>query len=61
MTVDHRSRLHVDEVALDAAAAIDGYLPDRIRTHGELAGRGLAVKGLPTLGFVVGGRSTTLA
>lgn len=61
MSVDHRCRRHVDEVALDAAAALDDVIPAAIAEYGTLAGRGLAYKQLPPLGFVVDGRAATLA
>lgn len=60
MSVDHRCRLHTDEVALDADAALDDYIPASIADHGSLAARGVRYKQLPPLGFDLGERAATL-
>lgn len=60
MSVDHRSRRHVDTVALSAEEAFARFLPDALALHGSLAARGVAVKRLPDLGLQVGGRAVTL-
>ena len=60
MTVDHRCRLHVDEVALDADQALDEMVPALLADHGPLAARGVRFKKLPALGLRVGDRAVTL-
>ena len=60
MSVDHRCRLHVDEVALSADAALDEAIPAGLALHGALAGRGVTYTRLPPLGFDVGERQATL-
>ena len=60
MTVDHRCRLHVDEVALDADQALDEMVPALLADHGPLAARGVRFKRLPALGLRVGDRAVTL-
>ena len=60
MSVDHRCRLHVDEVALDTEAALDASIPDALADHGELAARGVVATQIPPLGFDLGHRQATL-
>ena len=60
MTVDHRCRLHVDGVALDADQALDEMVPALLADHGSLAARGVRFKKLPALGLRVGDRAVTL-
>ena len=60
MTVDHRCRLHVDEIALDADQALDEMVPALLADHGPLAARGVQFKKLPALGLRVGDRAVTL-
>ena len=60
MTVDHRCRLHVEEVALDADQALDEMVPALLADHGPLAARGVRFKKLPALGLRVGDRAVTL-
>ncbi|MEM1335950.1 MAG: hypothetical protein AAGG08_21080, partial [Actinomycetota bacterium] len=45
---------------MSAADALDGHLPELLRAHGDVAGRGLRHKALPALGLVVDGRAATL-
>ena len=49
MTVDHRCRLHVDQIALDADQALDEMVPALLADHGPLAARGVRFKKLPAL------------
>ncbi len=60
MTVDTRTRLLKDIRALARDEVFDSLLPDAIAVHGDLAGRGVAYKQLPSVGFEVDGRGVTL-
>jgi hypothetical protein len=60
MSIDARTRLHKDVRALARDEVFDALLPDAIAVHGDLAGRGVAYKELPPVGFDVDGRSITL-
>lgn len=60
MTVDTRTRLLKDIRALSRDEIFDAMLPDAIAVHGDLAGRGVAYKQLPSIGFDVDGRGITL-
>jgi hypothetical protein len=57
MSIDARTRLHKDVRALARDEVFDALLPDAIAVHGDLAGRGVAYKELPPVGFDVDGRS----
>lgn len=60
MSIDTRTRLHKDVRALERDEVFDALLPDAIAVHGDLAGRGVAYKELPSVGFAVDDRSVTL-
>jgi len=60
MSIDVRTR-HVRDIrALEPDEVFDTLLPDAIAVHGDLAGRGVAYKELPAVGFDVAGRGVTL-
>ena len=52
MTVDHRCRLHVDELALDADQALGEMVPALLADHGSLAAEACGSK-LPAVGLRV--------
>jgi hypothetical protein len=60
MSIDTRTRLHKDVRTLERDEVFDSVLPGAIAVHGDLAGRGVAYKELPPVGFDVDGRSLTL-
>lgn len=60
MTIDQRTRLQKDVRDLERDEAFDEVIADAVRVHGDLAGRGVAYKELPPLGFEVDGRGITL-
>ena len=60
MSIDVRTRLVRDIRALEPDEVFDTLLPDAIAVHGDLAGRGVAYKELPAVGFDVAGRGVTL-
>ena len=60
MTIDRRTRLYKDIRAIPRDEVLDALLPDCIENHGELAGRGLADRDLPSLALEDAGRSVTL-
>ena len=60
MSIDARTRLNRDVRALERDEVFDSLLPDALAMHGDLAGRGVAYKQLPSLGFRVGGRGVSL-
>ncbi len=55
MSIDTRTRLHKHVRSLTRDEIFDTVFPDAIAVHGDLAGRGLAYKQLPPLGFEVDG------
>lgn len=61
MSTDVRTRLHKNVHHLGRDEVFDALLPGAANVHGELASRGLRVKGLPPLGLSVDGRSVTLS
>ncbi len=61
MSVDHRTRLEKDIRNLECDEVFDELLQEALGTFGDLAGRGVAYKELPALGFSVDGRHATLA
>ena len=60
MSIDTRTRLNKDVRPIELDEVLDSLLPDAIAAHGELAGRGVAYKELPSLGLDVDGRCVTL-
>lgn len=60
MSVDHRTRRHVDAVELDVATTFGEYIPLAIDVHGALAARGVRYKRLSPLGFDLGDRQATV-
>ena len=60
MSIDTRTRLNKDVRTIELDEVFDSLLPDAIAAHGELAGRGVAYKELPSLGLDVDGRCVTL-
>ena len=61
MSVDDRTRYAKDVRSLERDEMLDGFLPDALAVHGDLAGRGCSYLDLPALGFDVDGRAVTLA
>ncbi|HUA95169.1 MAG TPA: phytanoyl-CoA dioxygenase family protein [Acidimicrobiales bacterium] len=61
MSIDARSRQERDVVRLDRDDLFDRSLPGAVERHGDLAARGCAYLGLPSLGLEVGGRAVTIA
>ena len=60
MSVDVRSRQVKSLRDLPRDEMLDSVLPQAVRAHGDLAGRGADYKQLPALGFDVDGRAVTL-
>lgn len=60
MSIDCRSRRHVERRPLSRDEVFDELLPEAIERHGVLAARGLLYKGLPSLSLRVDGRAITL-
>ncbi len=60
MSIDTRTRLQRNIRDLELEEVFDSVLPDAIAAHGDLAGRGVAYKELPTVGLHVDGRSVAL-
>jgi hypothetical protein len=61
MSIDHRTRLYRDFHPISRDEIFDSLLPDAVERNGELAGRGLRYKQLPSLALEVDGRAVTLA
>jgi ectoine hydroxylase-related dioxygenase (phytanoyl-CoA dioxygenase family) len=61
MGVDIRTRRHADVRDLAMAEVFDDLLPEAARLHGDLAARGLEVRGLPPMTLRTEGRAVTLA
>lgn len=60
MSIDVRTRLEKDIRWLERDEVLDAVLPAALERHGDLAGRGVAYKGLPALGLDVDGHGVTL-
>lgn len=60
MSIDCRTRRHLERRELERDEVFDALIPEAIDRHGELAARGLDYKDLPSLGLRVEGRSVTL-
>lgn len=60
MSIDCRTRRHVERRSLSRDEVFDELLPDGIERNGVLAARGLLYKGLPSLSLRVDGRTITL-
>ena len=60
MSIDCRTRRHLDRRDLSRDEIFDSILPEAADLHGTLARRGILYKGLPSLGLRVDGRSLTL-
>jgi Phytanoyl-CoA dioxygenase (PhyH) len=60
MSIDQRTRLHKDVSDLGRDAVFDALIPEALADHGDLAGRGVRYKELPSLGLDVDGRALTL-
>jgi hypothetical protein len=61
MTIDQRTRLQKDVRELACDEVFDDLIVAALATHGDLAGRGVSYKGLPSLGLQVDGAGLTLA
>ena len=60
MSIDHRTRRHVDVQALSRDEIFDTLLPEAARRYGRLAARGIQQSALGSLAFAVDGRALTL-
>ena len=60
MSIDTRSRMYKNIRDLRVEEVIDSVLPTAVADRGDLAARGIAYKGLPSLGFHCEGRDVTL-
>jgi hypothetical protein len=60
MSIDVRTRRQEDVRALGRDEILDAVLPDAIRVHGDIGGRGLTYLELPPLALDVDGRAVTL-
>ena len=60
MSIDQRTRLQKDIRDIDRDEVFDSLLPAAIAERGDLAGRGVAYKELPSVGLHVAGRGVTL-
>ena len=59
MSIDCRTRRHLERRSLSRDEVFDELLPDAIERDGVLAARGLLYKGLPSLSLCVEGRTIT--
>ncbi len=60
MSIDCRTRRHIDRRELGRDEVFDRWLPDAVRDNGPLAARGLRYKQLPPLSLVVEDRTVSL-
>ncbi len=60
MSIDCRTRRHLDRKALDRDVIFDSLIPEALSRNAELAARGLCYKNLPALTLSVGNRAVTL-
>lgn len=60
MSIDHRTRRHVDVQALSRDEIFDNLLPEAARKNGRLAARGVRYNSVGSLAFDVDGRALTL-
>lgn len=60
MSIDCRTRRHLDRKQLDRDAIFDSLIPEALSRNAELAARGLRYKNLPALTLSVGDRTVTL-
>ena len=60
MSIDCRTRRHLDRKRLDRDAIFDSLIPEALSRNAELAARGLRYKNLPALSLSVGDRTVTL-